>query len=126
MKGKVPKLKVKITDGNWIEVYTAYEENQRGRPKYQYSYCLGFIDQDGKGIITDVWLDPSLRGSKLGSRMVNMWKNKASSYGRTVAHNIQPEAEGFWEKKGIKETEKGERARVQKERDRFLSEEWQG
>jgi len=120
---RLPRLKIRRTD-NWIEVYAP------SSGKSKTSYCLGFIDKDGKGIITDVWIEPKLRGKGLGRKMVNLWL-KVAKEGVTYpvmtrdeirAHNIQPKAEGFWERVGASETPGRSWDRVQTKRDRFLSE----
>jgi len=122
---RLPRLKIRRTD-NWIEVYVPNTEGKK------YSYCLGFIDKDGKGIITDVWLDPKLRRSGLGKKMVSLWistAKKKSSYpvmtqAEMRAHNIQPSAEGFWRRMEIEETPGRSWDRVQRKRDQFLAEEY--
>ena len=120
---KLPKLKVKRTD-NWIEVYVARNTD------YKYSYCLGFIDKDGKGVITDVWIAPKLRKLGLGKKMVQLWLKTAKQVpeypvmtkDELRAHNIQPRAEGFWEKMEADETPGQSWERVQRKRDNFLEE----
>lgn len=122
---RLPRLKVRRTD-NWIEVYVPKTDG------YEYSYCLGFIDKDGKGIITDVWIDKRLRRAGLGSKMVKLWIKTAKAKpvypvmtkDEVRAHNIQPEAEGFWERKGIEEIPGRSWNRVQRKRDQFLEEEY--
>jgi GNAT superfamily N-acetyltransferase len=116
-KVRLPRLRVRRT-GNWIEVYT----ERTGI--YRYSYVLGLVPKDGHFIITDVFLDPKLRGKGLGKKMVAR-AIRESGASRVEAHDILEEAQGFWEALGIKGIEeRGKFNKVSRKRSSFLEGEW--